>query len=379
VKVVFLHGIGDGNPDREWLHALNTALEKASHTPIDDNQVIAPRYAALLKIKGISAEMPDVTYKPKDDTRSRREFARRQAAVYRLLQHEPGVATFGFNNVPPPWMAVAHAFGASHISIKDLEHVRGYVDSEGRRGAILLQIRDQLPTSGDIVLIGHSLGSVIAIDLLDRLPRKLRVRRFITIGSPANSHALHRGSERLLKKFPYSRVDDWTNFFSKRDPVTMGRGLGSIFPVAQDFAIDISGINVHPAERYLGHPGVAKLVADILYPPKQTVPASSAATVRLTDEQFLTLLKLRFAWAIAKKIKDPDHAQRYADKLNIIQDDFAAQLQKMADAGSPLPVEWHSVIAGQLPSLPNRLERSRPKVGVKAPAGSRLRRQHTGL
>ena len=43
-------------------------------------------------------------------------------------------------------------------------------------------ILDHLPSRGDTVLIGHSLGSVIAIDLLDHLPENLHVRRFVTIG-----------------------------------------------------------------------------------------------------------------------------------------------------------------------------------------------------
>lgn len=358
MKVVFLHGIGDGLPMREWLSALNGALDEAGHPPINDSQVFAPRYASLLTTDGISAKMPDVTYKPKDDRQSRREFERRQAAVQRLLQQEPNVATFGFNNVPKPWMAAAHGIGADWLPVMNLDQVRRYVDSEGHRGAILRYLLDQLPASGDIVLIGHSLGSVVAIDLLDHLPKDLRVRRFITLGSPANNEALHRGSDRLLKKFPYSRVNDWINVFSYRDIVTMGRGLASIFPGAQDFAINIAGIIGHAPEHYLANPSVAKLVADILYPTKQIVRASSGLTVRLTDDHLFTLIRLHFASTVAKNIKDEERAKRYTDALNVIQDDLAAQLQQAADAGHPLPSELHSIIAGHLPPLPHRLELS---------------------
>jgi pimeloyl-ACP methyl ester carboxylesterase len=253
-------------------------------------------------------------------------------------------------------MAAAGAFGANRLPGFNLDQVRRYVKNEGLRGAILRHILDQLPTSGNIMLLAHSLGSVIAIDLLDHLPEKLRVRRFITLGSPANNDAVHSGSARLLKKFPYSRADDWTNFFSVRDVVPMGRGLASIFSGAQDFAIDIPGVNVHPAERHLTNPAVAKLVAQMLYPAKHVVRASSDIAVRLTDDQFLTLLKLRFAWAVAKNIEDKDAAQRYTDTLKVIQDNFAAALRQLADTGCPLAPELHSVIAGHLPSLPNRLE-----------------------
>ena len=356
MKIVFLHGIGDGDPNRDWLRALNTALESAGHPPIEDSQVVAPRYDSLLTIEGISAKMPNVTYKVKNDDQSRREFERRQAAAYRLLQDEPDAAPFGFNSVPKAWMNAGHAFGVGHLSTMDLHQVRRYVTTEGLRGAILRYILDQIPTKGEILLIGHSLGSVIAIDLLDHLSPDLKVRRFITIGSPANSDALHRGSERLLKKFPYSAVLDWINFFSVRDIVTMGRGLTSVFPGAQDCAVNITGLDQHGADRYLSHPAVVRLVANILYPPKEVVPASSGLSARLTDDQFFTLLKMRFADCVSKNIKDTDRAQRYKDALNVIRDDLAAQLEQLAASGQPMPVEFQAIIDGRMPDLPNRLE-----------------------
>ena len=356
MKIIFLHGIGDGDPNRAWLSALNSALESAGHPPIDDSQVVAPRYDSLLTIEGISAKMPNVTYKVKNDDQSRREFERRQAAVYRMLQDEPDAAPFGFNSVPKAWMNAAHAFGVDHLSAMDLHQVRRYVTNEGLRGAILRYILDHVPTKGEILLIGHSLGSVIAIDLLDHLSPDLKIRRFITIGSPANSDALHRGSERLLKKFPYSAVLDWINFFSVRDIVTLGRGLTSVFPGAQDCAVNITGLDQHGADCYLSHPAVVRLISNILYPSKEVVATSSALTARLTDDQFFTLLKMRFAACVAKNIKDPDRAQRYEDALNVIRDDLAAQLEQLATSGQQLPVEFQVIIEGRMPDLPNRLE-----------------------
>lgn len=356
MKIVFLHGIGDGDPNREWLRALNTALESAGHPPIDDSQVVAPRYDSLLTIEGISAKMPDVTYKVKNDDQSRLEFERRQAAVYRTLQDEPDTSPFGFNSVPEAFLNAAHAFGIDHLSAMDLRQVRRYVTSEGLRGAILRYILDHIPAKGEILLIGHSLGSIIAIDLLDHLPGDLKVKRFITIGSPANSDALHRGSERLLKKFPYSSVLDWTNFFSARDIVTMGRGLTRVFPGAQDCAVNITGLDQHGADRYLSHPAVVRLISNALYPSKEIAVASSALTARLTDEQFFILMKVRFADCVGKNIKDPDRKQRYEAALNIIRDDLVAYLEQLAASGQPLPSELQMLIEGRMPELPNRLE-----------------------
>ena len=48
MKVVFLHGIGDGDPEYGWLTGLNRGLAQAGHAPVDRDQVIAPRYGSYL-------------------------------------------------------------------------------------------------------------------------------------------------------------------------------------------------------------------------------------------------------------------------------------------------------------------------------------------
>jgi pimeloyl-ACP methyl ester carboxylesterase len=352
VKVVFLHGIGEGDPDKEWLSALNHVLEDEGYPAIDSDVVIAPRYATRLGHRDADQKMPPITYKAQDETRSRREFERRQARVHRKLQLDPAVGTFGFHVVPDAWISRGQSIGVDRLPI--FEKVRNYVENESVRASVLNHILAHLPGDEDVVLIAHSLGSVVAIDLLDHLPKTLHVRRFLTLGSPANSDALHKGHQRLLKKFPYARVDDWSNFFSVVDPVTKGRGLASMLPGAQDFRIDIKGF--HSAKHYLSHPAVVRLVAEVLYPSKHPVPARSDVAVRLTDEQAYLLLQLHFAKFVAKHIKDDDRAHRFKDALKVLQDDLAAQLRQFVDSGQPVAAELHSLIAGNIPDLPQHWE-----------------------
>jgi predicted alpha/beta hydrolase family esterase len=47
------------------------------------------------------------------------------------------------------------------------------------------------------VLLAHSLGSVIAADLLTRLPAGIEVSGVITVGSPAGLLGVRTGSDRL--------------------------------------------------------------------------------------------------------------------------------------------------------------------------------------
>lgn len=354
MKVIFLHGIGDGDPSYEWLTGLNRGLEQAGHPPLGRDEVIAPRYTGYLKTDGIRAKLPPVTYKPKEEAASRREFERRQARLQRNLRLSPGVRWFGFDQFIPDRAREAVApllVGATDIL--NLDQVRRYIREESLRGAVMNHILDHLPTYGEIILVGHSLGSVVAIDLLDHLPPELHVRRFITIGSPASIKALHDGSDRLLKRFPYARVDDWSNFFSRSDIVTGSRGLAALFPGAQDFEVAASD---HGADRYLGEPAVAGLIAELLYPSKDLVPASSDVVVRMSDPEASMLLMHHFAEAVANKLKDKERATRYRSVMQLMRDDLAAQLKQRALAGQALSFEMQQLSNGALPDLPHRWE-----------------------
>ncbi|UQE76035.1 hypothetical protein MYK68_05425 [Gordonia sp. PP30] len=196
--------------------------------------------------------------------------------------------------------------------IAELKQVKNYLTDEKTRAAVLQRVIDDLPHKDDIILIGHSLGSVIAIDLLDNLPSGVHVRRFITIGSPAGSPVLHQGRARILKRFPYSRVDDWSNFLDPADAVTAGKGLAALFPGAQDFMI--TGATGHRSPSYLRHPAIATLVDQILNPGKDVVIASSAVVPRLTEDQASTLATIEFANHVTDKIDD-ERANRFEDAV----------------------------------------------------------------
>ncbi len=354
MKIVFLHGIGDGDPQSEWLEGLNRGLTQEGHAPVSRDQVIAPRYSSFLKTYGRSGKLPPLTYKPRDEHIARRKFERQQARVQRMLRLQHSVRTFGFNKLPEVlWENVPEKV-FEHLPILDLDQVRSYVRDDKVRADVMNHILDHLPTYGDVVLVAHSLGSVIAIDLLDHLHENLHVRRFITIGSPASIRALHEGSERLLKKFPYARVDDWSNFLNVHDVVTGGRGLASTFPGAQDFVLN--SISGHSADIYLGDKAVTDLVANALYPTKSVAKSSSAIAARMSEGEASILLLQHFAEAVVRNIKDSEKQERFRATLKLLREDVAEQLLHQQTAGQMLAPEMTELINGHLPPLPHRWE-----------------------
>lgn len=350
VKVVYLHGVGTGDLDASWLEGLNEGLVRGGYAPVDRDDVCAPLYSPLLSVKGAGAKLPPSTYTMTDDGASRLQFERRQADVLRKMAIDPDVLAFGLGRLPGGMLSAVQN-GAVGLGPAVLGQVKRYVADENLRGAVLHHILACMPKSGEIILIAHSLGSVIGIDLLGRLPKSIHVRRFITIGSPASARVFNANSDRLLDRFPYARVDDWSNFFGTSDPVTAGRGLATAFPAARDFKVSTYK---HASKSYLSHPAIAGLVADVLYPKVDTRIVGRGLTVQMTADEANTLLLLHYAHAVRRRIKDPKVAERYAGALSVNQDNLAADWQQKVtlENRSPSP-ELELLVAGKLPPLPH--------------------------
>lgn len=67
---------------------------------------------------------------------------------------------------------------------------KNYVESRKIRAWVLQRILDQVGTPERLVIVGHSLGSVVAADVLRRLPPEGNVVGMVTIGSPLAYKAL---------------------------------------------------------------------------------------------------------------------------------------------------------------------------------------------
>lgn len=362
-KIVFLHGVGNGDPEMTWLGALNAGLDRRGFGSLQPADVIAPRYNDLLLDVNGGTPLPERTYRQQDDGRHRRQYELNRARIQRMLQKDPTVGAYGLGKLPD---AVAHHGSAltAKVAPGPLKAVKNYVTDDGIRSAVLTRILHELrDVSGDIVLIAHSLGSVIAIDLLDHLPDDVHVRRFVTIGSPAHSEALHKGAERLLKQFPYLRVDDWSNFVCPWDPVTVGRGLASLFPAAQDFLVQLDDLNVvkvaaagaHDSVRYLRHEAIAGLIGDAVWPaPAPTYSGGSNVAVHLEDGDALRLLVMQFNRQVVGRITDQDVKQRFGGVAQLLREADAASARQMIEDGRPVPAELLTLAQGRIPMLPLR-------------------------
>lgn len=100
------------------------------------------------------------------------------------------------------------------------------------------------------VLVGHSLGSVVAFETLALHP-ELEVGTLVTVGSPLSMRTV---VNRLRAETPEGELpggfERWVNIYDKSDPVAGAGVVSRLWPGAKDFEVN-NGKEPHSITRYL--------------------------------------------------------------------------------------------------------------------------------
>lgn len=331
--LLFLHGVGTGDVEDGWQVALSGALLRLGYPALDPARWIAPKYAFALYNGDGKYRLPPVTVKQqgKDGAQvNRREFERRTGAIeYRLGQHED-VPNWPLANTIVDIAFETHPFKQAH----------NYLHDEQARARVLSRVLDALPASGELLIVGHSLGSVVAADLIRRLPTSLRVVGMITIGSPLASGSVRSTDLRESMQEPPTNLGWWINFWNGFDPVAAHRGLSSVMPWLLDLRVTTPpSPRVHDAVEYLSDPRVAEAIGHAMHGSLSTdlVRTVNALDVPLDSEERVVLLALRYAHLVATYLKD-DHQDRFTGALRATQAEAVeAMLQRRDVDGRPRP------------------------------------------
>lgn len=186
-----------------------------------------------------------------------------------------------------PWLSRLIASSTLKITLDD---VRLYLeDRDGIATRIRSRLIDQLIESwalGErVLLIGHSLGSVIAYDSLWHLSReagsKGRVDLLLTMGSPLATRFIRKGlkgvDRRGAERYP-DNIDRWVNVAARGEMVALHRRIKPFFAgmlrlglvrsiedasIYNHFRVG-DRLNVHKSYGYLNHPVVAQLICEWL-------------------------------------------------------------------------------------------------------------------
>jgi pimeloyl-ACP methyl ester carboxylesterase len=165
-----------------------------------------------------------------------------------------------------------------------LADVHGYLENRNhlaeRVRQLLIDALEAAWADGDrVLLIGHSLGSVIAYDTLWHLSRQTdsdgRVELLLTLGSPLATRFIRKGllgADRSgAERYP-ANIDRWVNISARGEMVALHRRVKPFFGGMLKFGLvqDIEdrpgiynhfsgdyGLDVHKSYGYLNHPVVA--------------------------------------------------------------------------------------------------------------------------
>lgn len=156
--------------------------------------------------------------------------------------------------------------GGGQTFVRRVREVRYYLTEPTLAAEVRALVRDDF-TSATSVVIGHSLGSVIAYDLFrreevgtGRTPGSA-VRTFVTCGSPLGVPTVRRLMG--ITDGEHLRLPDhieWVNVYDPDDFITGGAGLSGVAPTLTDAAVDNGLGDPHSAVRYLRTEPVAHAV-----------------------------------------------------------------------------------------------------------------------
>ncbi|WP_291339875.1 alpha/beta hydrolase [Corynebacterium sp.] len=324
--LLFLHGVGQGDPDGRWRTALEPALQAVGYSDLSGVRVIAPRYADALHGVEDDLRMPPLTVKEparKALRDHRRDFEQRVSAMEQLVGRHTGG-----RHIP-----LADAVINVAVGVPNFAQARNYLADQRVRAGVLTRILEELPGEGRILIVGHSLGSVIAADLVRRLPVGLEVTGLVTVGSPLTNQQFDVDKLRQELAVPPTNLAWWVNFWSPSDPVAALRGVSSVFPWVLDQKVATTPFpgSAHSSREYLASPAVATAIGYALFGSRsrELDLVSRGVDITLDSQERDGLQALRYAHLISERMKG-DEKQRYLGALAQVQAGTVAEIRARA-------------------------------------------------
>nr|WP_237534628.1 serine protease [Streptomyces sp. SID3343] len=274
VNLVFLHGRGQQANDptvlrRTWAAGLNRGLTMAALPTVDPEDVWFPFYGSRLVevMETVSGEPTPIALSPSG------------RALYGTLldeaAHRAGMPTeepseleglgdvVGVMREPLGWLA-AHTGVDRAVVAAAFKDVAAYLDEDATRDAVLDRVLETMPGSGAVVVVAHSLGTVVAMDLLTRIAPAASVAGLVTVGSPLGMDTVYSRLRFGGPRLP-TIAGPWVNAWCPTDAIAIG------CPLADDWsglAAEVSVANPrdrsHDIGEYLSHPEVAGAIGRLL-------------------------------------------------------------------------------------------------------------------
>ncbi|MEU0744166.1 serine protease [Streptomyces sp. NPDC006134] len=292
--LLFLHGRSQQGKDpellrRDWAAGLNQGLLRAGQPPVDPADIWFPFYGnrlmdALAEHEAIPLAAPLDTDDPVTPAAAVPTAPTARAVYEELLTEaattwhlpsptQPGPERIGLDPAVGAlmrrlgWLAARSDLDTWTISLI-FRDVATYLDDRRVRDEVLSCVLETVPDTGEIVLVSHSLGTIVGMDLLTRLPPGIEAVHLTTAGSPLGMDSAYG---RLLCGGPRApeKVTDWLNVWCPTDAVAIGCPLADDWGSGPTVApTDLAVLNArersHNIAEYLAHADAAHSIGSRL-------------------------------------------------------------------------------------------------------------------
>lgn len=256
--IICIHGLAN-KPKKEtlldwWKSAIDEGLYIHRDLRLGNQKVEMAYYTDIYYAAPVPDDQNDEPYKLADPTELK---PYRKGFMHRLRKLAGNVL-----DTPIDWLEERSGIFsklAEKVTKKVLKDLGQYYNDESERDEIKKRLSDLLiqHKKDEIILIAHSMGTIVSYDVLRELGRDpkhkdLEIEHFITIGSPlgftpVKGKILKNNSDKL--RTPSCVTRSWTNFSDPQDYVCIDSHL------KDDYETNSAGIRVNDVMVCNDYPG----------------------------------------------------------------------------------------------------------------------------
>jgi len=296
-QLVFLHGRSQQgknsiNLKKEWIDAWQVGLDKSGlKMPIEESQIHFPFYGDTLDqlTNGISEEeAANIIIRGKNIYKEDESISKEEEAFIKQylkqVQHASGISNAQIDSELPikekgvlnwPWVQAFLSLldknvpGASGISVAIFTRdVYSYLTDTNIRQKMDTGVQSALNFGSESIMVSHSLGTVIAYNVLRQAGLETNVPLFITLGSPL---AVNIVKKRIAPIAHPKCAKHWFNAMDQRDVVALfplDTDNFDVDPIIENKTdVDNPTANRHGISGYLGDRDVAYRIYEALTAP----------------------------------------------------------------------------------------------------------------